>query len=60
VIKFILKFFVKNKLKNLKRKIDNKYKEAMNYQRIGKLREYAQSLKDIETLEEQYDRLQNS
>ncbi len=60
MIKFILKFFVKNKLKNLKRKIDNKYKEAMNYQRIGKLREYAQSLKDIETLEEQYDRLQNS
>jgi cell fate (sporulation/competence/biofilm development) regulator YmcA (YheA/YmcA/DUF963 family) len=49
----------KNKLSRLKAKIDRKREEAVQFQRIGKLREYAQSLTDIESLENSYIKLKN-
>ena len=54
MIGLIRAFFVKNKLKKLQREIERKYIESVNYQRNGKLREYAQTLTDIQALEEAY------
>ena len=54
MISFIKNFFTDLKLKSLKSKIDAKYKESVNYQRNGKLREYAQSLEEAKVLEDEY------
>ena len=60
MFKFISFFFEKNKLKKIKNKIDKKYKEALQYQRMGNIREYSQTMNDIANLEDEYERLQNS
>jgi len=52
--------FGKNKLKKIKNKIDRKYKEAIQFQRLGKIREYSQTMNEISNLEDEYERLQNS
>lgn len=54
MIGLIRAFFEKNKLKKIQREIEKKYIESVNYQRNGKLREYAQTLTDIQALEEAY------
>ena len=60
MFKFLSFFFEKNKLKKIKNKIDKKYKEALQYQRMGNIREYSQTMNDIANLEDEYERLQNS
>jgi hypothetical protein len=55
--KWISFFFQKNKLN---KKIEKKYNEAIQFQRMGKIREYSQSMNEIANLEDEYERLQNS
>jgi hypothetical protein len=50
----LLRLFGIDRLSQIKKKIDLKYKEALHYQRNGKLREYAQTMNDIEELEKKY------
>ena len=52
--------FFGNKLKKIKREIDRKYKLAVQYQRMGNIREYSQTMNDIANLEDEYERIQNS
>ena len=58
MIKYISKILLKNKLNKIRKKIDNKHLEAVNFQRNGKLREYAQSLQEVEALENLYEEMQ--
>ena len=58
MIKYISKILLKNKLNKIRKKIEQKHLEAVNFQRNGKLREYAQSLQDVEALENLYEELQ--
>ena len=54
-MKFIKDYFEKRRQKKLANKIAVLQEQAMIYQRNGNLREYAVIMKEIETLEEQYD-----
>ena len=56
----ILNLFFGSKLKKIKKEIDRKYKQAVQYQRMGNIREYSQTMNDIANLEDEYERLQNS
>tara|TARA_B100000674_G_C37591847_1_gene801190 strand:+ start:32 stop:223 length:192 start_codon:yes stop_codon:yes gene_type:complete len=58
MIKYISKILLKNKLNKIRKKIEKKHLEAVNYQRNGKLREYAQSLQEVEALENLYEEMQ--
>ena len=58
MLKMIRAIFAKNKLKKIRNKIDKLYIQSVEYQRNGKLREYAQTLTDINNLEEVYARQQ--
>mgnify|MGYP005730976499 CR=1 FL=1 len=58
MIKYISKILLKNKLNKIRKKIENKHLEAVNFQRNGKLREYAQSLQEVEALEDLYEKVQ--
>ena len=55
MFKCIKSFFLKRKLSKIKRKIDAHYYAAVEFQRNGKLKEYAQSLKEAELLEDYYE-----
>ena len=44
----------------IKKQIDKKYKEAIDYQRNGNIRQYSVLMNEIANLEDEYDRLQNS
>ena len=57
MIKFIKSLFVTSQAEKIKKTRDRKYKEAVEFQRNGKLREYAEVMKEIEDLEEEYCRL---
>ena len=54
MIKALIGFFLPSKADKLKRQIDKLYTVAMNYQRNGKLREYGQTMGEIEELEKEY------
>lgn len=54
MISFLKELFGFSELKKLRRHLDVKRKEALAYQRNGKLREYAHAMSDIQTLEEMY------
>ena len=58
MIKYISKILLKNKLNKIRKKIEKKHLEAVSYQRNGKLREYAQSLQEVEALENLYEEMQ--
>ncbi len=58
MIKYITEILLKNKLNKIRKKIEQKHLEAVNFQRNGKLREYAQSLKEVEELENLYEQVQ--
>ena len=58
MINYIAKLKLKNKLNKIRKKIEKKHLEAVNYQRNGKLREYAQSLQEVEALENLYEKVQ--
>ena len=52
MINFIKKLLKKNRVSNIKKTISKKQAQAMLLQRNGKLREYAEIIKEIEQLEE--------
>jgi len=49
-----------DKKSKIKKEIDKKYKEAVEFQRNGNIREYSVLMTEISKLEDEYDRLQNS
>jgi len=57
VIDFIKSFFRKDPGAKIRSTIAKKQEQAMQLQRNGKLREYAEIIKQIEALEAQYDEL---
>jgi len=59
VINFIKSFFRKDPGAKIRSTIAKKQEQAMQMQRNGKLREYAEIIKEVETLEAQYDELVN-
>ena len=58
MIKYITEILLKSKLNKIRKKIERKHLEAVNFQRNGKLREYAQSLQEVEALEDLYEKVQ--
>lgn len=54
MFKFIMSLFRPDPGKNIRKIRDQKYKLAVSFQRNGKLREYAQVMKEIQDLEEEY------
>ena len=54
MFKFIKSLFTAEPGAKIRKLRDRKYKEAVQFQRNGKLREYAEVMKEIEELEKQY------
>ena len=57
MIKFLKSLFSSEPGKKIRKIRDRKYKQAVELQRNGKLREYAEVMKEIQDLEEEYVRL---
>tara|TARA_Y100001938_G_C8027466_1_gene398806 strand:+ start:572 stop:766 length:195 start_codon:yes stop_codon:yes gene_type:complete len=57
MIKFLKSLFSTEPAKKIRKIKDRKYKQAVELQRNGKLREYAKVMKEIQDLEEEYVRL---
>ena len=53
-ISFLKSLFISDPGKKIRKQLDLKYKQAVEYQRNGKLREYGQTMKEIEDLEKEY------
>ena len=60
MINRILKYIFGSKQDKIRKTINKKYTQAIAYQRNGNIKEYSFLMKEIEDLEEQYERLQNS
>ena len=60
MIKKILNLIFGDEKTKIKNQIDKKYKEAINFQRNGNIRQYSVLMNEIANLEDEYDRLQNS
>ena len=60
MINLIKSLFVSTPEEKIKKERDRKYKQAVELQRNGKLREYAEIMKEIEELEDEYIRLTES
>ncbi|MHA2061106.1 MAG: DUF6435 family protein [Candidatus Sifarchaeia archaeon] len=54
MIQFIKDLFTADPGKKIRKERDRKYKQAVQLQRDGKLREYAKIMKEIEVLEDRY------
>ena len=54
MFEFITRLFKKDPGSKIRKIRDRKYKEAVHFQRDGKLREYAEVMKEIEDLEKKY------
>ena len=54
---FLKSIFSPNPLKKIRKLRDQKYKEAVAFQRNGKLKQYASVMKEIEALEDSYVKL---
>tara|TARA_B100000424_G_C22750576_1_gene405583 strand:- start:301 stop:489 length:189 start_codon:yes stop_codon:yes gene_type:complete len=54
MIRFIRSLFSTDPGASIRKARDRKYKEAVHLQRNGKLREYAEVMKEIEELERKY------
>ena len=54
MIKFIKALFAQEPGAKIRKDRDRKYKQAVQLQRNGKLREYAKVMKEIEELEKMY------
>ena len=52
-----LKYIFGDKKSKLKKQIDKKYKQAIDYQRNGNIRAYSELMNEIATLEEKYSEL---
>ena len=59
MINFIKFFFRKDPGAKIRSTIAKKQEQAMQLQRNGKLREYAEIIKEVEMLEAQYDEIAN-
>ena len=59
MISFFKSLFSSKPGKKIQKQIGQKYKQAVEFQRNGKLREYAEVMKEIETLEEELCGVQN-
>ena len=55
MIKFIKSLFFSSPGDKIRKVKDRKYKEAVQLQRNGKLREYAKIMKEIEALEDELE-----
>jgi len=51
---FIMRLFKSDPGSKIRKERDRKYKQAVQLQRDGKLREYAKIMKEIEKLEDEY------
>tara|TARA_B100001093_G_scaffold485513_2_gene519985 strand:+ start:5235 stop:5417 length:183 start_codon:yes stop_codon:yes gene_type:complete len=60
MIKTILNLIFGDEKTKIKKQIDKKYKEAINFQRNGNIRQYSILMNEISNLEDEYERLQNS
>tara|TARA_A100001515_G_scaffold95945_1_gene76963 strand:+ start:155 stop:337 length:183 start_codon:yes stop_codon:yes gene_type:complete len=49
-----------DKKSKIRKNINLKYKKAVDFQRNGNIREYSSLMSEIEKLEDEYARLQNS
>lgn len=54
---FIARLFKTDPASKIRKVRDRKYKEAVQLQRDGKLREYAKIMKEVEVLEDEYIRM---
>ena len=54
MFKFIKKLFTPDPGKKIRKSLDQKYKQAVQLQRDGNLRQYAVVMKDIQDLEREY------
>lgn len=54
MIDFIRSLFTSSPSEKIRKARDRKYKEAVQLQRNGKIREFAEIMKEIEELERQY------
>ena len=54
MFEFITRLFRTDPGSKIRKERDRKYKEAVQLQRDGKLREYAKIMKEIEKLEDEY------
>ena len=59
MFEFIARLFRTDPGSKIRKMRDRKYKEAVQLQRDGKLREYAKIMKEIEALEDEYIELTN-
>ena len=59
MIEFIKNLFRADPGSKIRKERDRKYKEAVSLQRNGKLREYAEIMKEIEKLEDEYIKVIN-
>ena len=59
MIKKILSLFFSDKKTKIKKQIDSKYKQAIEFQRNGNIRQYSVLMNDISNLEDEYERLQD-
>jgi len=59
VLKFITNILVKNRAAKIHKIITQKQTQAVQLQRNGKLREYAEVMKEIEDLENEYEVITN-
>jgi len=59
VFKFITNLLVKSRQSKIRKLISQKQTQAVQLQRNGKLREYAEVMKEIEDLENEYEEITN-
>ena len=59
MFKFIKSIFIKEPGSKIRKSINKKHAEAMQLQRNGKLREYAEVMKEIDELESKYENVIN-
>ena len=60
MLKKIINMIFGDEKSKIKNKIDKKYKQAIEFQRNGNIRQYSVLMNEISNLEDEYDRLQNS
>tara|TARA_Y100000592_G_scaffold29099_1_gene46420 strand:+ start:4389 stop:4577 length:189 start_codon:yes stop_codon:yes gene_type:complete len=59
VFKFITNLLVKSRQSKIRKLISQKQTQAVQLQRNGKLREYAEVMKEIDDLEDEYEGITN-
>ena len=53
----LMSFLFGDKKSKIKKQIDTKYKQAIEYQRNGNIRQYSVLMNDIANLEDEYGKL---